>query len=478
MECIVRRSPRPQTTSANKDLDLLKSSIPHRLLPFSPPRPFPPQNSFLVARTMGRWTAEYQDDVFLSKLKGLVSGAIKRTKLEKAEPTISYKHFVEDLDAGDSFTTAVIEILVQELAERRLRSSPGDRRLIADRTAKSLRLLATPIRIYRERRSAARRTVNMAEYLTAPPDELDMEEDDDEFETMLDRATMPVEGVRINSGALRRILPPQLDHRRRHHPPLPPRRRPAHPRALRRLAGADAPGALPAQHHPRPPAVSVWALPPAAPAALSLARQPSLRRTTAARARTVDFNDFTAHRRASTRTAASAPCPRPRREPGAGAGDEPWMRAGASARATRRFFPFSYQTRTARHGGARTDELFDRGGGGAASGDEALYLTETEPEPEPEPEHEHEQPASYFSFPTPAATAGAGAAGPRLRRGGVRPPESLLLRRVSPVRSVLEGGAPRSPGSASAGEDATGGPGSAAEAEAASYPTPEPGPSE
>jgi hypothetical protein len=51
------------------------------------------------------------------------------------------------------------------------------------------------------------------------------------------------------------------------------------------------------------------------------------------------------------------------------------MRAGASARATRRFFPFSYQTRTARHGGARTDELFDRGGG-ATSGDEALYLTE------------------------------------------------------------------------------------------------------
>jgi hypothetical protein len=106
------------------------------------------------------------------------------------------------------------------------------------------------------------------------------------------------------------------------------------------------------------------------------------------------------------------------------------------------------------------------------SSDEALYLTETEPEPEPE------QPASYFSFPTPASTTSAGAAGPRLRRGGVRPPESLLLRRVSPVLSVLEGGAPRSPGSASVGEDATVGSGSAAEAEAASYPTPEPGPSE
>ncbi|KAJ7368750.1 hypothetical protein DFH08DRAFT_928810 [Mycena albidolilacea] len=421
---------------------------------------------------MGRWTAEYQDDVFLSKLKGLVSGAIKRTKLEKAEPTISYKHFVEDLDAGDSFTTAVIEILVQELAERRLRSSPGDRRLIADRTAKSLRLLATPIRIYRERRTAARRTVNMAEYLTAPPDELDMEEDDDEFETMLDRATMPVEGVRINSELFDAYYPPSWTTAAATTRRSLPAAGPPTP-ALSDDSQSQTPPGLSPPSTTRAPAVSVWALPPAAPASLSLARQPPLRRTSAARARAVDFNDFTAHRRASTRTAASAPAPAAAAaEPGAGAGDEPWMRAGASARATRRFFPFSYQTRTARHGGARTDELFDRGGGN--SSDEALYLTETDPEPEPE----HEPPASYFSFPTPASTAGAGVAGPRLRRGGVRPPESLLLRRVSPVLSVLEGGALRSPGSVSVGEDATGGPGSAAEAEAASYPTPEPGPSE
>lgn len=41
------------------------------------------------------------------------SGTIKRSKLDKSEPTISYEHFVEDLDIGDSFTTSVIEILVK-----------------------------------------------------------------------------------------------------------------------------------------------------------------------------------------------------------------------------------------------------------------------------------------------------------------------------------------------------------------------------
>lgn len=307
----------------------------------------------------------------------------------------------------------------------------------------------------------------MAEYLTAPPDELDMEEDDDEFETMLDRATMPVEGVRINSELFDAYYPPSWTTAAATTRRSLPAAGPPTP-ALSDDSQSQTPPGLSPPSTTRAPAVSVWALPPAAPASLSLARQPSLRRTSATRARTVDFNDFTAHRRASTRTAASAPAPAPAAaEPGAGAGDEPWMRAGASARATRRFFPFSYQTRPARHGGARTDELFDRGG--VSSSDEALYLTETEPEPEPE------QPASYFSFPTPASTTSAGAA-PRLRRGGVRPPESLLLRRVSPVLSVLEGGAPRSPGSASVGDDAP--VGSAAEAEAASYPTPEPGPSE
>jgi len=41
------------------------------------------------------------------------AGAIKRSRLEKAEATITYEHFVEDLDAGDSFTTSLMEVLVK-----------------------------------------------------------------------------------------------------------------------------------------------------------------------------------------------------------------------------------------------------------------------------------------------------------------------------------------------------------------------------
>jgi hypothetical protein len=40
-------------------------------------------------------------------------GAITRAKLEKNEPMISYELFVEELDAGDSFTTSLIDILVK-----------------------------------------------------------------------------------------------------------------------------------------------------------------------------------------------------------------------------------------------------------------------------------------------------------------------------------------------------------------------------
>jgi hypothetical protein len=41
------------------------------------------------------------------------SGALKRSKLEKLEPSISYETFVEDLDPGDSFTTTLTELLVR-----------------------------------------------------------------------------------------------------------------------------------------------------------------------------------------------------------------------------------------------------------------------------------------------------------------------------------------------------------------------------
>ncbi|KAJ6515453.1 hypothetical protein C8R45DRAFT_956580 [Mycena sanguinolenta] len=388
---------------------------------------------------MGRWTAEYQDTVFLSKLKGLVSGAIKRSKLEKGEPSISYKHFVEDLDAGDSFTTTVIEILVQELAERRLRSSPGDRRLIADRTAKSLRMLATPIRIYRERRNPGRRAVNLTEYLITPPDEMGMEDDDDEFETMLDRATMPSmpEGARTSTSELfDAYYPPSWTTASAVRRPLP-------------VAGPPTPALSDDSSPPpglSPPATArggnVWSLPPAATSSISLSRPPSNRRPI--RSRTSDFNEFTAQRRSSTRDLRTA-------EPGAG--DESWTR---TSRSTRRFFPFSYQSR--RHDSRAGNDT--QGDSTGEISDEALYL---------EPESTLPFYSSSLSDDLhPEVSEQRATSIPRLRRGGVRPPESLLLRRVSPALDIA---APLSPASSSeeVAEFATG---ASPPAEAASYPTP------
>jgi hypothetical protein len=38
---------------------------------------------------------------------------LRRTNLEKCEPTISYEAFVEDLDTGDSFTTTLMFLRVR-----------------------------------------------------------------------------------------------------------------------------------------------------------------------------------------------------------------------------------------------------------------------------------------------------------------------------------------------------------------------------
>lgn len=41
------------------------------------------------------------------------AGAVKRAKLEKGEPIITYEAFVEELDEGDAFTSALIDVLVK-----------------------------------------------------------------------------------------------------------------------------------------------------------------------------------------------------------------------------------------------------------------------------------------------------------------------------------------------------------------------------
>jgi len=84
------------------------------------------------------------------------------------------------------------------MAERRQRPAPADRRLISDRTAKSLRMLTAPQRIYGQRfsRGATTRRLNLTDYLTLPPEEMDVDDDNDSLESLLD-ANGGLEGARV-----------------------------------------------------------------------------------------------------------------------------------------------------------------------------------------------------------------------------------------------------------------------------------------
>jgi len=396
---------------------------------------------------MGKWTTSYYDDVLNAKLKNLVSGAIKRSKLEKAEPTISFESFVEDLDAGDSFTASVIDILVKELAERRTRQTPSDRRLIADRTAKSLRLLATPLRVYQERR---RRTTHLTEYLTAPPDEMELDEDDDEFENMLEGA---VEGARVNSD----LYDAYGTHSW------------THPFARRVLASPSPPSTSEEPASIPPPLLSPtvssrptpWSLPTAAPLSMttSLARQSSIRRPPA-RTRTVDFNEFTNRRRSSIRESLGS-----RADASDASESREWNRNSQSAR---RFFPFS---RARRHDSAGILPIGEYGDSSALldATDEPGTFLAADPSPSS---------AAWFSFPTPVTSASPSHDGhdtetsderaqggtPRLRRGGVRAPESMLSRHASPAIITI----PHSPDSETTDAHSEHG------RVAVAYPTPDP----
>ncbi|KAF4575324.1 hypothetical protein EYR40_004933 [Pleurotus pulmonarius] len=374
---------------------------------------------------MGKWSSEYHEVVLASKMGALVQGAIKRLKLEKQEPIISYENFIQDLDGGDSFTASMVEILVRELSDRRNRGTAADCRLIADKTAKNLRLLATPLRIYRDTtagvRHHGRRNVHLTDYLSAPPEEMEMDDDDDEFESMLDGV---MEGSRMNSEMYEAIggTHPWT------HPE--PRRLPRSYSAV--LARTDEPSQLPLPSLPSPPAMtsrpsaSAWSIPVLSP------RQSSVRRPQ--RSRTGDFSDFTSRRRSITREAIGS------RSDDPDFVDIPAHDTGHTSRSTqsaaRRFFPFSRVRRnesstTTASSHSPWNELehelgFSMDYGGAA---------------EPTPSS-----AAWLSIPTPSASTSSQpdsadtetrdddpGATPRLRRGGVRAPESLLGRHSSPI---------------------------------------------
>ncbi|KAG9317811.1 hypothetical protein JVU11DRAFT_2035 [Chiua virens] len=365
---------------------------------------------------MGKWTAEYYDNVLSAKMRSLVSGAIKRARLEKAEPSITYETFVEDLDRGDSFTTSLIEVLVKEVAERRYRHHAADRGLIGDRTARSLRKLSSHTSIYRERIPGrglgGRRGMDLAEYLSQPPDELEVDEDDDELGPY---GTFVMEGSRFNTeiyDAYRsqhswsNSSTPYFLNVPHTSPPMSSAPPPdaASDRILPPLVDASP---------PQPPRQS-WPVSSSSGFMHStLSRQPSILRL--GRNRVSDFSEFTAARRNSTRqltqdedhTARSElPAPHnPELPPSSSLGPR------SSSAQARRFFPF---------GRTRRFEIIPTPRPATSMSDDWYF-----------------PPHSAWSTNPSERLGGRDEPGversqaPRLRRGGLRAPESMLSRHTS-----------------------------------------------
>ncbi|KAF8204662.1 hypothetical protein BJ912DRAFT_938994 [Pholiota molesta] len=326
---------------------------------------------------MGKWTPNFTDDVLHAKISNLVSGSIRRAAVEK-EPSITYENFVEDLDTGDSFTASLVDILVKELADRRTRSSATDRRLIAERTIRSLRMLASNTRSFPGRlgRPQARR---LPEYFTASPNELDVDEDEDEYEVAMENPTT-IEGARINSDLYEAFAPagwgPATTRRATESPPvsdewpLPP--------LLRSPSSTNRP----------------WTTTHAATSTSStpnLARQPSIRRQ---RSRMVDFHEYAHRRRSNVRDSLNGS-----RSDAAETVTEP--RDGSSAATVRPRRPASMVNPT-------WSELSD---------------TQS-------PDSDEPPSAQYYIEP---AGSGKSATRTSIAPGGIRAPVSVLSRHASPV---------------------------------------------
>ena len=311
------------------------------------------------------------------------------------------------------------------MADRRTRPNADQRRLIADRSAKSLRLLAAPLRIYHVpsggHGAQTRRSVNLTRYLTAPPDEMDVEEDDDEFDSMLGSAASAAEGARINADVY-----DFGSHAQRW--PLPSSRRlQTAPSTVVTSAGSEEtrdPPTPPLHSPPIPSRSGPWP-------SSSLFRQPSIRRPV--RSRMVDFNEFTSRRRSTirqlSRSESSSDDPRRPISPwDPPPQDEPSASIPAPQMA-RRFFGLSRNRRHESNGSALWSESF-------------VENPDSPDEPSPYFPPDVSISRAWFPMPTPSSSSSSQSEvegveereqrAPRLRRGGLRAPEAMLSRHASP----------------------------------------------
>ncbi|PIL37384.1 hypothetical protein GSI_01078 [Ganoderma sinense ZZ0214-1] len=388
---------------------------------------------------MGKWTLEYHDEVLRNKVKNLVQGTIKRMKVEKEGPSITYESFVEELDEGDAFTTTLIDVLVKELAERKQRPNPVDRRLISEKTAKSLRMQAAPLHIYRgsqgSLRDRARRSVPLPPprpYSATFHDILSDSDGDEEYGTMLGSSGQ-VEGAQINTDLYDAYLPSTYD--------LPG----SISRSTERNAGSPHPpeptGSWLMHSPPRSPSTGFgttgW-MGLGGPGSSSLTRQPTVRRPH--RSRTIDssteFSGFTSRRRTAMRNSATLDDV-PRESSGDAVGrsssidaSRPTESSTAGDIGSRGSLDLSAWMARRRAGASSlgnvsVDELGWPSTSSNPSSSQMWYSMTTSSSASPEP-------MSLAALSRRSSTTDLNddrrqSIAPRLRRGGLRPPESLLL---------------------------------------------------
>lgn len=354
--------------------------------------------------------------------------------------------------------TETLELVIQELAARRKRQNVSDRRLIEGYTAKNLRMLASPVHVYREQaniRRLGRRGVNLTDYLSSPPHEMEMQDEDGDYEIMDigDSIGGPTffEGARVNSDNLYDAY--GSGSHSWSHPLGSASGRRSHA-SLSAVFAASTSSPEGSENGPdsQPPPLSQESLPPppfprtrssawsgGSPASngfyagsgpMSLTRQPSIRRSI--RSRTVDFNDFASRRRSNWRSTAAANDDADDAaqafawsQGNSGEGMGPSASAGA-----RRFFPLNRRRPDAAvpPGGTMPSWLTDDGIARPASPPGPLATRPWR---------------AVSSAPIIPPMAGEladdaeaeAAERPHLRRGTVRAPESMLSRHASPVEA-------------------------------------------
>jgi len=391
------------------------------------------------------------------------TGAVKRINRESGEPPISYETFVEELDEGDSFTATLVDVLVKEMADRRTRTSFLDRRLISEHTAKSLRMQAAPLHVYSSRRHNGR--FRSGYTVTDIVAEITDEEDEptDARDSQHADALWDGEGARLNTELYEAYVPTSYaapSYGRS--PQLLDRLRPSNATPLA-TGDSDVGEPIVLPISPRsisPPLRSLshrsGSRSRGTGIGASLSRSDSIRRP--ARSRTVDFNEFTSRRRSSMRQ-TSQDQPQVRAEPeestdgtwrfrlsrGGSLRDGQPPLASTSSVHTRAVVPAHYLSRPEVAGSfpwaADTSEepsdsnadlpsAASPSSSGPSSSQTWFALTAGQ---STMPADEANTLTTRRSTISDINEARRQVIAPRLRRGGVRPPETLLSRYASPA---------------------------------------------